>query len=177
MEALVLYYSRSGNTRRVAEAIASVHGWAIEPLVEPISRQGRIGYLRSAAGSLLGSSGHLEPLTHDLGKYDLVVLGGPIWFFGMSVPVRSFLEQHRDQLRDVAFFLTCGGAGEVRAFAQMERALQRSPSGRLVVLERQINQGQHELLARQFVAQLDRQRQPSPPAKLAGVPSEAPLQH
>ena len=45
---LVAYYSRTGNTRHVAEVIAAELGAELEPIVDRAERRGRLGFLRAA---------------------------------------------------------------------------------------------------------------------------------
>ena len=73
-----------------------------------------------------GKSGQLEnasfldyrmPVASDLPMIDelSVILGTPVWFWGVASPVRTWVLRHRAALDNVALFCTCGGAGHARA--------------------------------------------------------------
>ncbi len=47
MDTLVVYYSRSGHTKKAAEALSNVLECDIEEVVDTTNRDGPIGYLRS----------------------------------------------------------------------------------------------------------------------------------
>jgi menaquinone-dependent protoporphyrinogen IX oxidase len=67
------------------------------------------------------------PTKRDPSKYDLVVIGTPIWAFTLSSPVRSYLSQNRSRFKKVAFYCTLGGSGDERAFKEMETASGKKP--------------------------------------------------
>src|SRR5512143_1474864 len=125
MNALVVYFSRSGHTEQVARRVADALHADVEPISEKTSRSGLLGYLRSGFEAATRRIPTIEPPVHDLSSYDLVVIGTPIWNASVSSPVRAFLERNRKNLKRVAFFCTMGGSGSERAFREMERAAGR----------------------------------------------------
>jgi menaquinone-dependent protoporphyrinogen IX oxidase len=71
--------------------------------------------------------------------YDLVIIGSPIWNISLSSPVRTYFRQHRRDLRDVAFFCTCGGSGVDRVFKQMTEEAGQRPVALLAVREAELD--------------------------------------
>jgi flavodoxin len=131
---LVVYFSRTGTTERVARVVARALDADIEPIVDHTRRRGIIGYLRSAYQAASGHLVTVEPATRDPWTYDLVVAGTPIWNQSLSSPVRSYLERH--EFHRVAFFCTCGGRAGERVFAQMAEAACCQPVATFVLRER-----------------------------------------
>ena len=86
---LVVYFSRSGNTRRLATEIAEACGADLEELVPLGSREGVRGYLRASFEAMLGLSPALQPLQHRLQDYETVIIGTPIWVWNIAGPVRD----------------------------------------------------------------------------------------
>ena len=117
---LIVYYSRTGATRRLAEALARALHADIEPIVDSKDRSGILGYLRSAAEVLQKHGAPIEPMRTDPRSYDLIVIGTPIWAWSVSSPVRSYLAANRGRLPDVAFVCTMGSRGGERAFEEMQ---------------------------------------------------------
>ncbi|MCK4376551.1 MAG: flavodoxin, partial [Candidatus Brocadiae bacterium] len=74
---LVVYYSRSGTTRKAAEAIAGLLGCDIEEILDRKDRSGVTGYLVSLKDSALRKPAEIEPVRRDPADYDLVVIGTP----------------------------------------------------------------------------------------------------
>jgi len=130
---LVVYYSRTGTTQRVAERLAHWLGCDVEALRDRASRRGVLGALRSGVEAAFGMLAWLAPPLHDPGDYDVVLVGTPVWTAAVSSPVRTYLGQHRFRFRNVAFFCTCGGTGSRRALRQMAATCHRRPLATLVV--------------------------------------------
>ncbi len=135
---LVVYYSRSGHTKQIAEQIALAAGADLEAIADPTDRSGIFGYLRSGYQAARQKTVEIGPSAHDAGAYDLVVIGTPIWNMSLSPPVRSYLARELGRLPSVAFFCTCGGSGGDRAFAQMTRECGKSPVSTLIVREAEL---------------------------------------
>jgi menaquinone-dependent protoporphyrinogen IX oxidase len=132
---LVVYYSRTGHTRVLAEGIARALGADLEEIRDRTDRCGVAGYLRSGLEALLGASAEIERPRHDPGRYGLVVVGGPVWNASVSTPVRTYLWLERDRLPAVAFFASFGSVGADRALARMAAIGRRRPVATLAVRE------------------------------------------
>ncbi len=137
---LVVYYSRTGTTKRVAGAIAAAVGGDLEEISDRTKRTGLLGYLRSGYEAARRRQIPIGPAIHDPSTYDLVIVGTPIWDMSVSSPVRSYLHRHRAAFRKVAFFCTCGGRGGARAFAEMSKVCAAEPIATLVLREREVLQ-------------------------------------
>jgi flavodoxin len=116
---LVVYFSRSGYTQRVAEHIARIVRADCEAIRETTSRRGPRGYWRSASEALRGAAIEIEPLSVRPQDYSLVVVGTPVWAGNVSSPVRAFIAAHRAQMQRVALFCTQGGTGASRVLQRM----------------------------------------------------------
>ncbi len=125
--ALVVYYSRTGHARALAEAIARTIGADVEEIRDPTDRTGLCGWLRSALEAIFGVSGEIERPRRDPAQYEAVIVGGPVWNSSVSTPVRTYLWLERDRLPALAFCASYGGMGAERALAQMEAIARRRP--------------------------------------------------
>jgi flavodoxin len=151
---LVVYYSRTGTTRRLAEALAKVLHADIEPIIDTTRRSGIIGYLRSLAESLQKRGASIEPTKTDPRSYDLVLIGTPIWAWLVSSPVRSYLAANREVLPNVAFFCTMGGQGDKRSFEEMKAIAGKAPIASCAVTARDVASEAYGARIAQFVEQL-----------------------
>lgn len=132
---LVVYYSRTGNTRKIASELAAALNGDLDEISDFENRSGILGYLRSGRQAFWRKVVPLRPPRLKPDGYDLVVVGTPIWNVSLPSPVRAYLREHRRVIRAAAFFCTCGGMGMERVFQQMSDESGLSPVARLVVLE------------------------------------------
>ena len=153
-KALVVYYSRTGTTRQVAEAISTAIGCDFEELVDTRNRLGVFGYLRAALDARAGRLTTLKPTKHDPTQYDLIIVGTPVWNMSLSPPVRTYLAAHKGRLKNVAFFCTYGGSGGRRAFKQMTEACGIKPLDLFDIREADVRRGEHKRRVGSFVANL-----------------------
>jgi hypothetical protein len=154
MNALVVFYSRTGTTRTVARRLARELGADIEELTDPVHRLGLRGYLRSAFDAGLGRWVPVEPVTRDPTRYDLVIVGSPVWVSSVSAPVRTFLCNNARRLRKVAFFVTEGGRGDRRVFRQMADVVGAKPAATLALLQQDVERGSASTAITSFAASL-----------------------
>jgi flavodoxin len=154
MKSLVVFYSRTGNTRRVAKLLTSELKAKLEEIDDIKRRDGLVGYLRTNWDAALKRAAQIMPPKSDPRAFDLVVVGTPIWNWAMSAPIRSFLADRGRAIRAVAFFCTMGNAGEAQVFAEMQELCGQAPIESFAFSEKSIADGSFELLARAFAAKV-----------------------
>ena len=115
---LVLYSSRSGNTRKVARQISTtLHCDILE--VEPVTayEEDYNAMLDRASEELAaidrGNYPAIATSVDDFDKYDLIFIGYPIWYGRMATSMQTFLHEHGSKLlgKRVALFATSGSSG------------------------------------------------------------------
>jgi len=154
MKTLILYYSRTGVTKKVAEILKEKLGAELETVVDTVNRQGVLGYLKSGKEATLKISPEISPLVNQPENFDLVIVGTPVWAFTMASPVRTMLERYKGQIKRAAFFRTQGGAGSEKTFPQMAEILGQSPVAELVLLTKEVASGQAMEKMEKFVQAL-----------------------
>ena len=119
MKSLVVYYSRSNVTKKLAENIASKINADIEQLTPKVNYQGKIGYVRGGKDAMSEKIVDLETLKYNPNDYDVVYVGGPVWASKAANPVISYLKQNEGNFKNIKFFLTAGKSGFESSFKQM----------------------------------------------------------
>jgi flavodoxin len=118
---LVVYFSHSGNTRKIAKRIQEVVGGdmvEIEPVAPYPDNYNAV--VKQAKTEL--SSGYKLPLktnVANIGSYDVIFLGSPNWLHTIAPPVHSFLSQTDLAGKIIAPFITHGGGGSGRSVADI----------------------------------------------------------
>ncbi len=134
MKTLVVYYTRTGNTKKLADELAAALKADVEELKDGKNRGGPIGFLMAGREAMKKTPAHLASLAHDPAAYDVVVVGSPVWASTVCSPVRTFLAQHRTHLKKVAWFCTSGGedpAGAEKTFEAMTEESGLKPAATL----------------------------------------------
>ena len=153
MKALVVHYSRTGNTEKVAAEIAKALGADSETIIDRKNRKGPIGWLTAGRDSTRKTPADIEEPKHDPSGYDLVVIGTPVWAWTVSAPVLAYLNKFTKKFPEVAFFLTYDGNME-KTFSDMAAAAGRQPKATLAVLAKDIKSGAFAQQVKDFAAKL-----------------------
>jgi flavodoxin len=153
-KALVVCYSRTGVTAKLAAAIAQALGCTVEMLADLKDRSGVRGYAVAVKDALTKKLTEIEPIAHDPAGYDLILIGTPVWAGTMACAVRAYLTQTAQKLPDVAFFLTTGGSGIPKTFRTMSELAGKAPRATLGLRTKQVRHGAPPEEVAAFVAEL-----------------------
>ena len=153
-KALVVYYSRTGNTKKVAEAVAGQLGCDVERIEDTKDRTGLTGWFKSGRDALRRKETVIGPPQRDPAAYDLVLIGTPVWAWTVTPAVRAYITAVKDKLPDVGFFATAGGCGFSKTFRHMEGLCGKAPVATLGLTEKPVKRDQYAEDVRAFVGKL-----------------------
>ena len=118
---LIAYYSYSGNTKEVAEAIQKEIGGDLfeikaegtypdeyRPMTEQAKKEIDAGFRPKLTTSVA-----------DMAQYDVVFIGSPNWWGTITPQVSSFLESYDLSGKTVIPFVTHGGGGQQNTIADL----------------------------------------------------------
>lgn len=152
---IVIYYSRSGNSKLVAENITKELGCDIEEIKSQSDYAGILGYIRALMDVIFKNEPEVGLSKRLINKYDLVIVGGPMWGSSLSSPVRSFLNKYKQQFTQVAFFLTQGGSvGRNNYFSQAKESAGIDPVAFLTVTEGELKNKTYTNKIARFISEL-----------------------
>jgi len=151
MKALVVFYSRTGATKQVAEALAESLNCDSEELIDTKKRSGPLGFVSAGRDAKAKKLTKLTDIKRDPALYDLVVLGTPIWAGTLSSAMRTYIANDKSKFKRVAFFCTHGGSQSQQLFAEMEALCERRPVSILALQEKEVKTGNYQGKIRQFV--------------------------
>jgi flavodoxin len=153
MRILVVFYSRTGNTRKVAEELEKALECDLEEIIDTKDRSGSLGYMKSGRDAMARKLTVLQDPVNDPSSYDLLVIGTPLWAWRVSTPVRTYMHQQAD-FKEVAFFCTAGGKGFDGAFKDMEELSGKSPMATLGVTEKELKSGSYKSKVAEFIQEI-----------------------
>ena len=148
---LVVFYSRTGNTKRIAEAVSTGLQCDLEELVDTKKRGGFLGYMKSARNAGSGKETEIGEIQKNPGEYDVVIIGTPVWVGKMAPAIRTYLNRYRDQLKSVAFFCTSGNGTNQKSFSAMEEICGKAPVATLEVSGKDAKQDRYSDKVHAFV--------------------------
>ncbi len=136
MKTLVVYYSKTGNTRRIAEKIANILKADSDEITDRKKRTGIIGFMGGGRDAMKGNLTEIS-CKKNPENYDLIIAGTPIWASTLTPAVRTYLHSNRDKINKIAFF--CTGGGQVgKTFRDMEK-LSKRPLAALSINDKSID--------------------------------------
>jgi flavodoxin len=101
-EILVISYSNTGTSRRLAQMLCKQQGWPMAEISEIQPRCGFSGQLSCLLDSWMRRRPPICYSGPPPNEYDAVVLVAPVWSWRLAGPVRSFLKLMNEQLPDLA---------------------------------------------------------------------------
>jgi menaquinone-dependent protoporphyrinogen IX oxidase len=158
LRTLLVYYSLSGTTKRLALKLAGSLNADLEEIV-PVHqlRPGFMTYVRVGWAAVTRSLMPVRPVTHQVGTYDLVIVGGPVWIGHIAAPVRSWLKASgliATPTTRFASFVTLTGSGPKAAFAELDELAGRPAIARLAITESDRKAGREAAQVADFVRKL-----------------------
>ncbi len=109
LKSLVVYYSRTGNARFVAETIAAEVGADVEEVIDLKKRSGIFGYLSGGSDARRGRETEIAPTKKSPEGYDLIIVGSPIWAGRATPAITTYLRKNDLSGKKVAIFFVQGG--------------------------------------------------------------------
>jgi flavodoxin len=120
MKTLVIYYSKTGNTKAVAQTIAEAVVADMEEITEPkAKRDGLLGFLRSGRDGMMQRKSVIAPPRARIEDYDMVIVGSPVWGWNLVPSIRTYLSSINLAGKKAALFCTMGSSGDAKTFESM----------------------------------------------------------
>ena len=141
MKNLVVYYSRSGNNKKIAEELASLSLLKadLDRIVPQKDYKGIFGWLRAGFHASKDKRVEINVSKNPL-DYDLVIIGGPNWAGKLSTPIFSYLQNYK--IKRLAFFSVSGGGNISNALLQLQE-LGIKPVATLALREKELKENMH----------------------------------
>jgi len=154
MKTLIVYYSRSGRTDKIAKQLALKINADLEEIKDKKNRSGIFGFISSGNEAHMHINTPIDELEKIPNDYDITIIGTPIWANNISTPIRSFLKDYKEGLKDIAFFCTSMGSNPKPVFKSMEKITGRKPATVMNVTARDIRKHYHIEMIDDFVKKI-----------------------
>ncbi len=135
---LVAYYSKSGNTEKVAREIAAETGGTLARIVErdPYPADKKAHMERAKDEHRRRVRPEIECPVADLSAYDVIFVGYPLWCGHAPAPVLTFLESHDFDGKRVKIvpFVTYGGSPFARGTEDVRQSAPGAAFGKTIAV-------------------------------------------
>ena len=124
---LIVYYSLTGNTQFIAEALRdSIEADILElkPIKELKADKGS-RFMWGGYQSKMKKKPKLKDFDINPLEYDLIILGTPVWAWNISPPMRSFVSKFDLTGKNVALWMSHAGDG-VKAMSRFKEILKNA---------------------------------------------------
>ena len=136
-EKLVVYYSRTGNTKRIAYEKANQIGAEVYEIKSTENTKGNSGYWKCGRFAMSRRSMPIEDIKVTLEKYGHVTICSPIWVFRLSCPIRAFCEKASGKIKEADLICVHFSRGKyLNAKKEVERLLKIKLTGYEAILSR-----------------------------------------
>ena len=135
MKNIVVYYSKTGNTKYVAEKIAENIDAELSEITDKKNRKGKLNFVKSGYESIREKLTEIE-VSKKIDDYDFVIVGSPVWAGKIAPAVRTFLAKNDFTDKKIAFFVTVGGKKPEKALTAMKEIISpKNPVDELAITE------------------------------------------
>ncbi len=154
MKALVVYYSRTGTTKKVAEVISKALDSDIEEVIDMKDRRGAKGYVIAGKDAATKQLTEIKNSKKDISLYGIVIIGTPVWAFTMAPAIRTYLTENKSAFKKIVFFCTQGGAGSKGTFKNMEEVCGKKPYDLFEATTKEVQKGSYIANVKKFIEQV-----------------------
>jgi len=156
MKTLILFYSRTGITKKIAENLTNSLGADMEEVFDTVNRSGVFGYMRAGKDAISKKLTIIKPLIHNLSDYDLIIIGTPVWVGLMATPIRTIITEQKDKIKQVALFCTQGATNTQGALADMTKLLEKQIVATLEISTKEVVNNNFTEKLNKFVSEINK---------------------
>lgn len=160
MNCLIAYYTRTGNTEQVAKKIAEEVDADLEKIIDKKKRTGIIGWIRAGYDSVRGNLTEIETIEKEPNKYDLIILGTPIWAGNPTPAIKTYISDNKEAFKKIVLFTTSKGSNFQGALDEMETLSDKETVLKQGFIEKEIKQNQIDIELNEFTSKIKEKIQP-----------------
>ena len=153
---LIVFYSRTGTTKKVADKLKELLNADIEEVVDTKHRFGLISYLVAVKEATMKKLTTISKIKKKIKNYKIVIIGTPVWAHTISVPIRTFLNENKQELKKVGFFCTLGATGGKRTIKNMEKLCNKKSIASLILKTTEVVNNNCEEKIKKFINNLNK---------------------
>lgn len=111
MKPAIVFVTRTGHCRKLAESAVSLAGGRAWEIGDRENRRGFIGFIRSGRQSTFNMATPIEDPNADLRDIDTLIIITPVWAGKLAPPVRTWLRAHLEEIRGKRILVVASNSG------------------------------------------------------------------
>lgn len=127
MRSLVIYYTKTGNTRIVAKTIQEELGAHLKEITDYTNERTVIEYMFTS----LIDSASINPRKVDIDYYETIFIGTPVWLGSITPAIKKIIDNIDFKNKNIILFNTMKGVGGDIAIKRMTK-LVRKHNGNII---------------------------------------------
>lgn len=136
---LLVYYTRSGNTEKVAQKLNSQFGANVDKLI--YGQKKNIGFLGACFEAVCKKTEEITGDTHSPSQFDHIVILTPIWASSLATPVRSYINKFRGSIKSYSVIATSDGGSIDGVLKECKDFLGKDPVSSQLISSKDIKAG------------------------------------
>lgn len=153
MKILVVYYSRTKTTAKIAKELSRELKCDIEEIHDRKNRQGILRWFIAGRDGMSKRTTIIEKTVKNPADYDLVIIGTPIWV-NTTPAIRTYLKDNVNKFKKVAFFCTMGGSSGKNAFEEMVQITGKKPVAVMGLRASDVQKGDYCQVFQKFISEI-----------------------
>ena len=124
MKTAVVYYTLGGSTKKEAERVAAEQGADLCRVKEARARSFLAAFIPGGFQAMKRKTVAIQPLDIDLGAYDRIVIGCPVWA-GFPAPAFNAVLALIPAGKEVELFLCSGGGDSSKSALETKKLIEK----------------------------------------------------
>lgn len=110
MKSLVVYYSRTGKNRTLAQYLSEKYRFQKDEIFDLAKRGGYGGFLKSGFTTMMRIGTKIAPRKIDPIDYENIIICSPIWVGILPPAIRTYIKSNKERIRNI-IFVSISGVG------------------------------------------------------------------
>lgn len=155
MKTLVVFYSKDGSNRKLAEEISKGLGCDMEEIIDTKNRKGILNWILAGRDAFKKLPTKIKPLDKEPKDYERIIIGTPIWAGTMAPAARTFLNENILKDKVLCVFSSCGSGTKQNLLKDVENELHGgSIEKSFVIKQKEVVEGNYEDKVKTFISEL-----------------------
>lgn len=153
MKILVVYYSRTGTTAKIAKELSREFKCDIEEVHDRKNRKGILGWIIAGGDGTSKKTTVIEKTVYNPSLYDLVIIGTPKWV-NTTPAIRTYLKENVNKFKKVAFFCTMDSSSGKNVLEEMAQITGEKPIAVMELRSSDVKKENYRHTLQEFVSKI-----------------------